>query len=52
VTDESIYKKVADEVIVPEFTPKSGVRVQVNENDAAPEANTGKSTIFSTSSHL
>jgi len=38
VSDEAFYKKVADEVIVPEFTPRSGVKVQINENDTATEA--------------
>ncbi|KAH9951667.1 ubiquitin activating enzyme [Amylocystis lapponica] len=37
-TDPTIFKKIADEVIVPEFTPKSGVKVQINENDPAQEA--------------
>ncbi|PCH41139.1 ubiquitin activating enzyme [Wolfiporia cocos MD-104 SS10] len=32
-TDPALFKKVADSVIVPEFTPKSGVKVQVNENE-------------------
>jgi ubiquitin-activating enzyme E1 len=44
VSDEAFYKKVADEVIVPEFTPRSGVKVQINENDAAPEAGNGESS--------
>ncbi|KAI0053041.1 ubiquitin activating enzyme [Auriscalpium vulgare] len=32
-TDPAIFKKTADSVLVPEFTPKSGVKVQVNENE-------------------
>ncbi|EKM59140.1 uncharacterized protein PHACADRAFT_249384 [Phanerochaete carnosa HHB-10118-sp] len=32
-TDPVVFKKIADSVIVPEFTPKSGVKVQVNENE-------------------
>ncbi|KZT41096.1 ubiquitin activating enzyme [Sistotremastrum suecicum HHB10207 ss-3] len=35
--DPAIFKKIADAVVVPEFVPKSGVKVQINENDAAPE---------------
>ncbi|KAF5393762.1 hypothetical protein D9757_000269 [Collybiopsis confluens] len=31
--DHSVYKKVADSVIVPEYTPKSGVKVQINDNE-------------------
>ncbi|KAE9406021.1 ubiquitin activating enzyme [Gymnopus androsaceus JB14] len=42
-TDPSIYRKVADSVIVPEFTPRSGVKVQISDsepvaNDAASES--------------
>ncbi|OCH92904.1 ubiquitin activating enzyme [Obba rivulosa] len=32
-TDPSVFKKIVDEVIVPEFTPRSGVKIQVNETD-------------------
>ncbi|KZT19301.1 ubiquitin activating enzyme [Neolentinus lepideus HHB14362 ss-1] len=42
-TDPALFKKVADSVVVPEFTPKSGVKVQVNDNDPAPEAGGGDS---------
>jgi ubiquitin-activating enzyme E1 len=35
-TDPAVFRKVADSVIVPEFTPKSGVKIQVNENEPAP----------------
>ena len=31
--DPAVFKKIADSVLVPEFTPKSGVKVQVNENE-------------------
>jgi len=37
-TEHAIFRKIADSVIVPEFTPKSGVKVQINENDPAPGA--------------
>ncbi|KAI0638099.1 ubiquitin activating enzyme [Trametes polyzona] len=40
-TDPALFKKIADEVIVPEFTPKSGVKVQINDNDPAPQNNDG-----------
>ena len=40
-SDESYYKKVADAVAVPKFTPKSGLKIQVNENEADPEAAAG-----------
>ncbi|GBE79663.1 Ubiquitin-activating enzyme E1 1 [Sparassis crispa] len=32
-TDPALFKKVADSIIVPEFTPRSGVQVQINENE-------------------
>ncbi|KDQ29073.1 hypothetical protein PLEOSDRAFT_1063833 [Pleurotus ostreatus PC15] len=31
--DPALYRKVASSVDVPEFTPKSGVKVQITEND-------------------
>ncbi|KIM83749.1 hypothetical protein PILCRDRAFT_412109 [Piloderma croceum F 1598] len=37
-TDPALFKKIADSVIVPEFTPKSGVRVQINDSEPAPGA--------------
>lgn len=42
-TEPAIFRKIADSVIVPEFTPKSGVKVQINDNDPTPGAsgNTG-----------
>ena len=33
-----MFKKLADSVIVPEFTPRSGVKIQINDNDPAPGA--------------
>ncbi|KAJ3990279.1 ubiquitin activating enzyme [Lentinula detonsa] len=32
-TDPNVYRKIADSVIVPEYVPKSGVKVQINDND-------------------
>ena len=32
-TDKAYFKKVLANVIVPEFTPKSGVKIQVRENE-------------------
>lgn len=37
-TDPTIFRKVADAVIIPEFTPKHGVKVQINENDPVSRA--------------
>jgi len=36
-TDIALFKKVLANVIVPEFTPKAGVKIQVQENEA-PQA--------------
>jgi len=35
--DPATFRKVADTVIVPEFTPKSDVKIQINDNDPAPQ---------------
>ncbi|TFY80751.1 hypothetical protein EWM64_g3261 [Hericium alpestre] len=32
-TDPAVFRKVADSVLVPEFTPKSGVKVQISDTD-------------------
>ncbi|KAJ3901499.1 ubiquitin activating enzyme [Lentinula edodes] len=42
-TDSNVYRKVADSVIVPEFTPKSGVKVQINDNDPVAQNETSES---------
>ncbi|KAI0347162.1 ubiquitin activating enzyme [Trametopsis cervina] len=39
-TDPAIFKKVADSVVIPEFTPKSGVKIQVNDNEPVQNENT------------
>ncbi|KAF9534922.1 ubiquitin activating enzyme [Crepidotus variabilis] len=36
--DPNLFRRVADAVIVPEFTPRSGVKVQINDNDPVPQA--------------
>lgn len=36
--DPALFKRVADAVAVPEFTPKSGVKIQVSETDAPQES--------------
>ncbi|KAJ7937317.1 ubiquitin activating enzyme [Mycena leptocephala] len=40
-TDPAIFRKVAESVIVPEFTPKSGVKIQINENEPVAQAGGG-----------
>ncbi|KAG1755957.1 hypothetical protein EDB19DRAFT_1663894 [Suillus lakei] len=32
-TDPAVFKRVADSVIIPEFSPKSGVKIQITESD-------------------
>ena len=33
--DPNLFRKIAAGVVVPEFVPKSGIKVQINENDPA-----------------
>jgi len=40
-TDPAYFAQVLSHVQVPEFTPKSNVRIQVNENEPAPEGGAG-----------
>ena len=40
-TDPTIFRKVADSVVIPEFTPKSGVKIQVNENEPVDSSGNG-----------
>ncbi len=43
-TDPVIFRKISESVLVPEFTPRSGVKVQVNENEpVAGESGAGMS---------
>jgi ubiquitin-activating enzyme E1 len=43
-TDPNVFTKVADSVLVTEFIPKSGVKIQVNENEPVTnEGDAGKS---------
>jgi ubiquitin-activating enzyme E1 len=51
-TDPAIFKKVADSVVVPEFTPRSGVRVQVNENEPVDNSGIGTSLNYRTSTNV
>ncbi|CDO71302.1 hypothetical protein BN946_scf184908.g59 [Trametes cinnabarina] len=46
-TDPALFKKIADEVVVPEFTPKSGVKVQINDNDPTPQNESNADTDLS-----
>jgi ubiquitin-activating enzyme E1 len=51
-TDPTIFSKVADSVVVPEFTPKSGVKIQVNENEPVDSSGNGTSQSHLMSSTL
>ncbi|OCF60450.1 ubiquitin-activating enzyme E1 [Kwoniella mangroviensis CBS 10435] len=35
--DPALFRKVLESFEIPEFTPKSGVKIQVNENEPAPQ---------------
>ncbi|KAF8974646.1 ubiquitin activating enzyme [Flammula alnicola] len=37
----ALFRKVVDSVIVPEFTPKSGVKVQISDSDPVPQSTGG-----------
>lgn len=43
-TNPAVFDKILANVIVPEFTPKSNVKVQVNENEPVPAANAADSS--------
>lgn len=36
-TNPALFRKVADSVIVPEFTPKSGIKVQISDSEPVPQ---------------
>ncbi|PYH90261.1 ubiquitin-activating enzyme E1 [Aspergillus ellipticus CBS 707.79] len=36
--DKGYYRKVVDNMIIPEFSPKSGIKIQADENDPDPNA--------------
>lgn len=40
-TDPAVFRKIVDAVIVPEFTPRSGVKVQISDNDPVPQNSGG-----------
>ncbi|KAH6915432.1 ubiquitin activating enzyme [Coprinopsis sp. MPI-PUGE-AT-0042] len=40
-TDPAYFRKVLDTVIVPEFSPKSGIQIQVNDSDPTPQNASG-----------
>ncbi|WVF71622.1 hypothetical protein IAT40_006430 [Kwoniella sp. CBS 6097] len=35
--DPALFRKVVESMNIPEFTPKSGVKIQVNENEPVPQ---------------
>lgn len=39
--DKDYYRKVADNVIIPEFTPSSNVKIQADDNEPDPNAQSG-----------
>ncbi|RSH82231.1 hypothetical protein EHS25_005941 [Saitozyma podzolica] len=45
--DLAVFRKVIESMEIPEFTPKSGVKIQINENEPAPQANDDEDDIDS-----
>jgi hypothetical protein len=37
--DPAVFRKVIESMEVPVFTPKSGVKIQINENEPVPQGN-------------
>ena len=40
-TDPAVFRKIVDVATVPEFTPRSGVKVQISDNDPVPQNSDG-----------
>jgi len=40
-TNIATFRKVLDTIIVPEFTPKSGIKVQISDNDPVQNTASG-----------
>ncbi|KAK6350328.1 SPS-sensor component ptr3 [Orbilia brochopaga] len=40
-TDLSLYRKVLDAMMIPDFKPQSGVKIQANDSDPDPNASAG-----------
>jgi ubiquitin-activating enzyme E1 len=43
--DKDYYRKIVDNMIIPEFTPSSGVKIQADENEPDPNAQQSGSTL-------
>ncbi|KAF9882940.1 hypothetical protein FE257_004875 [Aspergillus nanangensis] len=43
--DKDYYRKVVDNMIIPEFSPRSGVKIQADENDPDPNAQASGSSL-------
>jgi len=44
-TDRAYFKKVLADVIVPEFTPKKGIKIQVQENETITQASSDQAEL-------
>ncbi|KAG1753795.1 uncharacterized protein EDB91DRAFT_1286481 [Suillus paluster] len=44
-SDPAVFKKVADSVIVPEFSPRSGVQIQITESDPVNQSSSDPDNI-------
>ncbi|KDQ20703.1 hypothetical protein BOTBODRAFT_26721 [Botryobasidium botryosum FD-172 SS1] len=46
-TDPALFKRIVDAVIVPEFTPRSNVKIQISETDAPQDSTSGNTDVGS-----
>jgi len=44
--DPAIYRKTIESMNIPKFTPKSGVKIQINENEPVANDTEGKLAAF------
>ncbi|KAK6224721.1 ubiquitin-activating enzyme e1 [Colletotrichum tabaci] len=51
-TSKDIYLRELENVIVPEFSPAEGVKIQANENDPDPNAEAGQTSSFDDNDEL
>lgn len=50
--DPAVFKRVLDSMSIPEFTPKSGVKIQISDNDPVPTSDDSKHAACSGSSSI
>lgn len=50
--DPAIYRKVIETMDIPRFTPKSGIKIQINENEPVSNDNDGVSDLHNSTMKL